>query len=144
MIIEIIFKWYFIDFFTFYFDPVPNCQWIFIEISTHNKLSFNEYFIITLYWLNFNYSLLWLLLLLLLWGGHRREPRPQNTESRAVSYLYLSDFLGEKKVLISFQNISQFVWIVATRAKIHRAMRKCYAAFFNRDRLEQRNVILLY
>ncbi len=43
MIIEIIFKWYFIDFFTLYFDPVPNFQWIFIEILTHNKLSFNEY-----------------------------------------------------------------------------------------------------
>ncbi len=35
-----IFQWLF----TLYFDPDPNFQWIFIEISTHNKLSFNEYF----------------------------------------------------------------------------------------------------
>ncbi len=44
IISEIIFQWYSIDFFILFFHPIPNFQWIFIETSTNNNLSFNEYF----------------------------------------------------------------------------------------------------
>jgi len=54
MISEIIFQWYAIDFFILFFNPILNFQWLFVEISTNDKLSFSGY----LFEKNFNkYSL---------------------------------------------------------------------------------------
>ena len=51
---KIIFQWYFIDFSSIFFHPIPNFQWIFVETSTNNKLTFSGY----LFEKNFNkYSL---------------------------------------------------------------------------------------
>ncbi len=53
MISKIIFLWYFTDFSSFFFDPNPNFQWIFIDNSTNNYLSFNTFLSSILYWLEF-------------------------------------------------------------------------------------------
>ena len=43
MISEIIFQWYFIDFFINFCNPVRDIKLIFVEISTNHKLNFSGY-----------------------------------------------------------------------------------------------------